>query len=444
LKTLKVISRNNLPVLKQISEVFSLLPGLKYELIKPLLFVAENNDDQLFTNLPNDISVPEFEWAILQHKADLAILPAKDLPYPIAAGLDIIALLPIGISEKSIGRSQFVSDPLPENLAIIARSDSDGLKSLFSDLDIMKKFGKVTLVGFGPGNPDLLTIKGDRSLSQADIIFHDDLIDKDFLKRYPAQKVCVGKRKDRHSFEQQQIHLLMLSAAKEGKQVVRLKGGDPMVFARGGEEVEYLQRNLIRVEVIPGISTGMAIASLSKIPLTQRKISSSVAFITGHSETTILPDTDTLVIYMGGSTIRKIAIEAIEQGRDPDTPVILVHNVSMPDQKEFFFTLSELSLNEEKFPTPLTAIIGRVVSLRHHAADELQKTPAPDTYTQNAHLLSPENTDCQHLNTMSRIEFSGKPEQGLSLNRSLPKGKKFVIRRQEINKSYKKQKYHEQ
>jgi len=231
--------------------------------------------------------------------------------------------------------------------------------------------GKVTLVGFGPGNPDLLTLGGDRALAQSDIIFHDDLLDIDYLKKYRAEKVYVGKRKGNHHIEQEEINRLLLHAAKAGKKVVRLKGGDPMIFAHGGEEVEYLERNLIPVEVIPGVSAGVAVSSLLKVPLTHRGISSSVAFISGHSKNVALPDADTLVIYMGGSNIRAIARKAIAQGRDHDIPVMLVHNLSLPGQQEFFFTLGELALNDQNFPTPVIIVIGEVVSFRKRSKSDL-------------------------------------------------------------------------
>lgn len=223
--------------------------------------------------------------------------------------------------------------------------------------------GKVTLVGFGPGDPDLLTIGGERALSQADIIFHDDLIDRAFLDQYRAEKVYVGKRKHKHSYEQDAINQLLLDAAREGKVVVRLKGGDSMVFAHGGEEIDFLKQHHIPVSSIPGVSTGIAVASLSQIPLTYRGVSSSVAFITGHSTAVHLPTTDTLVCFMAGSTIHRIAAKAIAEGRDPKTPVALVHNVSLPDQKEYRSTLEELTKSDTIYPTPLIIIIGAVVGI---------------------------------------------------------------------------------
>lgn len=225
--------------------------------------------------------------------------------------------------------------------------------------------GKVTLVGFGPGDPDLLTIGGERAIAEADIIFHDDLVDRAFLENYKAEKVYVGKRRHCHSHEQDEINQLMLDAALAGKEVVRLKGGDPMVFAHGGEEIEFLKSNRIPVKVIPGISTGIAVASLTQIPLTIRGIAMSVAFISGHTTEVHLPNTDTLVCFMAGSTIHRIAAKAIAEGRDPKTPVALVYNVSLPNQKEFLTTLGILSQREEKYPTPVIIIIGDVISFRN-------------------------------------------------------------------------------
>ena len=222
----------------------------------------------------------------------------------------------------------------------------------------------VTLVGFGPGDPDLLTIAGERAIAQADIIFHDDLVDEVFLKKYSAELFYVGKRKHCHSYEQEAIHELMLTAAKAGKNVVRLKGGDAMVFAHGGEEIEFLKSHGVGVKVIPGISTGIAVASLTQIPLTLRGIAKSVAFITGHTTDVLLPNTDTLVCYMASTTIHRIAAKAIAEGRNPSTPVALIHNLSLPDQKEFLSTLAELSKSEETYPTPLIIIIGDVISYR--------------------------------------------------------------------------------
>jgi uroporphyrin-III C-methyltransferase len=232
--------------------------------------------------------------------------------------------------------------------------------------DIRKKYGQVTLVGFGPGDPDLLTIGGDKALANADIIFHDDLINNDFLNKYKAGKVYIGKRRGKHSHDQEEINEMMVQTAMSGKNIVRLKGGDPMIFAHGREEIDYLKSRSIEVKVIPGISSGIALAACTQIPLTHRGISSSVAFVTGHSPKKInTPDADTLVYYMAGANISGIAKKLIALGRNPETPAALVHNVSLPDQKTFFTTIKELQSSEIEYPTPILVIIGEVVNFEY-------------------------------------------------------------------------------
>ena len=356
-RSLKVISRKSSLALKQVEEVFSQFPALKYELIVLESYGDKPNEISLLKNPPPDVSTRELNQAILQSSADIAIYPANNLSYPLAAGLDVVALVSANATDDS--------------LAIVARSGRPDLQTLFAAKDVRVHYGKVLLVGFGPGNLDLLTLGGDKALSEADIIFHDDLLDKNFLKKYWGEKVYVGKRKGRHSIEQSEINQLLLEAARAGKQVVRLKGGDPMLFAHGGEEIEFLQSNFVEVEVIPGVSSGLAVAALTKIPLTHRDIASSVAFISGHTNSFQIPDTDTLVYFMGGSTIQQIARKAIEKGKNPLTPVMLTYNVSMPDQQEFYSTLQELSESEHKFPTPIIIVIGDVVALRNRNSADL-------------------------------------------------------------------------
>ena len=378
LNTLKVITRNGTLALKQVVSVLDHFPDLKYKLIslpsiehKHKVHLLSGNSS--FNNLP-----AEADRVILAGNADLVVQSVEDLPYPLPAGLEIIALL------EALNPGDSTQDK--EQIAIIALANRPELKALFTLHDLRNQFGKITLVGFGPGNPDLLTLGGDKALAQSDIIFHDDLLDKDYLQKYTAEKVYVGKRKGSHCFEQGEINRLILDAAIAGKQVVRLKGGDPMIFAHGGEEVEYLERNLVEVDVIPGVSSGIAVASLLKIPLTHRGISSSMAFISGHSEKVHLPDADTLVIYMGGSNIRAIARKVIDQGRNPEIPVMMVCNLSLPDQQEFFFTLKELSITEQKFPMPIIIVIGEVVSFRNKSNTELTRANPLDSVANNIYF----------------------------------------------------------
>jgi uroporphyrin-III C-methyltransferase len=228
----------------------------------------------------------------------------------------------------------------------------------------IKKAGTVTLVGFGPGDPDLLTIKGLNALTEAEVIYYDDLIDKTFIHRFAGEKIYVGKRKKHHSKEQEEINQLLLKSALQGKKVVRLKGGDPMIFGHGGEEIDFLEQHQIRTNVIPGVSSGIAAAGLTKIPLTYRGVSSSVTIISGHSiDNMIIPKGGTLVLYMSVSNIRNIALKLIREGWKNSTAAAVIFNVSYEDQEVSYTSLAELVCSEKSFKTPSIIIIGEVVKL---------------------------------------------------------------------------------
>jgi len=376
---LRVISLNNPLALRHVTDTLEFFPNLEYELIP--IGSAPDEENQISILHPLSVDPERVFNALLIGNSDIAVFQAIDLPYPLPEGLEVVALLDSGDQNELLLSPDYISleqlpieeDPLAGYSVIVARSGHSELKTLFGQKDVRSKFGKVTLVGFGPGNADLLTLGGDKALEKADIIFHDDLLDQNFTGRYRAEKFYVGKRKDCHSFRQDRINRLLFNAAKAGKRVVRLKGGDPMVFAHGGEEIEYLHRNFVEVNVIPGVSAGIAVAAYTKIPLTHRGISSSVAFVSGHSESVRIPETDTLVCFMGGFNVRMIAQKAITQGKRPDTPVMLVHNISLPDQQEFFSTLEELAQSDQKFPTPIIIVIGKVVALRNNSEVEVLK-----------------------------------------------------------------------
>lgn len=235
--------------------------------------------------------------------------------------------------------------------------------------------GQVWLVGFGPGDPDLLTIKGLKLLKSANVIFYDDLLNKEFLVKFKAEKVYVGKRKGNHSHEQEEINKLLYEAALAGKTVVRLKGGDPMLFAHGGEEIEYLRSRNIKIDVVPGVTAALAAAAFANIPLTHRGMASTVTFTSGHNLKDIhVPSGGTIAYYMGGTHLQHIAKQVIRKGWKTETPALLVYNVSDPDQKEHFTTLQEIIDYPQTYKTPLIIIIGEVVKLRQHGhAVDVQK-----------------------------------------------------------------------
>lgn len=298
----------------------------------------------------------------------------KDGKYD-AAIVATCALKRLGMEDEIAEVLPFPTHPLQGFLAITAKKGSD-LKQAFASKSILDKQGSVSLVGFGPGDPDLLTIKAAKAIDAADIIFYDDLIDDSYLTDKKAEKIYVGKRAGYHHKEQANINRLLLEAAREGKNVVRLKGGDPMIFAHGSEEIEYLESNLIKVNVIPGITTASALAASQKISLTHRDFSSSVALVSGHTPQPLTPDAETLVYYMGAKQLQTIATQLIDkEGWAFNTPVLLTYNVSRPDEQTFETTLWNLRNGEmQNLPTPLIALIGNVAGLKHHQASDIKPT----------------------------------------------------------------------
>lgn len=279
------------------------------------------------------------------------------------------ALERLGVSGRIAERLPFQTHPLQGNLAVIGLKGHPEIKRIFAPFDISRHFGRVALVGFGPGNPDFMTVAGVKALKNADVIFYDALTDQKYIRtHFKAEKVYVGKRDGHHSLSQDEINELIYQAALEGKNVVRLKGGDPMIFAHGREEIDFLQSRFVHVDVIPGITAAVAMAALTHIPLTHRGVSSSVAFITGHSAEESCgagtPATaDTLVYYMGGSHLSGIARNLMARGWKASTPVALAGNMSTANQQVFYSTLGELRFSVMKYPTPLLIVIGETVAL---------------------------------------------------------------------------------
>ena len=314
---------------------------------------------------------------------------AEVLPFPThpLQGFLAITALKESAANRNTGETKVPADLQSDGKQAIS---SQALKQAFASKSILDKQGSVSLVGFGPGDPDLLTIKAAKAIDAADIIFYDDLIDDSYLTDKKAEKIYVGKRAGYHHKEQADINRLLLEAAREGKNVVRLKGGDPMIFAHGSEEIEFLESNLIQVNVIPGITTASALAASQKISLTHREFSSSVALVSGHTPQPVTPDAETLVYYMGAKHLQAIATQLIdEEGWAFNTPVLLTYNVSRQDEQTFETTLWELRNGEKKdLPTPLIALIGNVAGLKHHQASDIKPTlytgTLPDIEKRNA------------------------------------------------------------
>lgn len=231
---------------------------------------------------------------------------------------------------------------------------------------------KVYLVGAGPGDPDLITWKGRKLLEQADSILFDHLANEALLDLAPphAERVYVGKKKAIHSYTQEEICEMLIERAKRGMTVVRLKGGDPFIFGRGGEEAEALADAGILFEVVPGVTSPLGIAAYSGIPLTHRDHTSVVTFVTGHDVSHIdwdkVGSSETLVILMGLTTFHQIASELVARGRSPETPAIAVRWGTRPDQQTITGTLATLPqrILQEGLKPPATIIVGEVVRLR--------------------------------------------------------------------------------
>ena len=236
--------------------------------------------------------------------------------------------------------------------------------------------GFVSLVGAGPGDPDLLTLKALRALQRADVIYHDNLVSPAVLKlsRRDANRVYVGKRRAFAGARQSDINARLLADAQQGLRVARLKGGDPFIFGRGGEEIETLRRHGVDFEVIPGITAALGCAAYAGIPLTHRDWAQSVRFVTGHLRDDVVnldwpelakPD-QTLVVYMGLAGLRQLSARLIEHGMDPDTPSATISRGTLEDQAVVAAPISVLAraVKEADLPGPTTTIIGRVVHLR--------------------------------------------------------------------------------
>ena len=229
---------------------------------------------------------------------------------------------------------------------------------------------KVYLVGAGPGDPELITLKGRRCLESADVVLHDHLAAPALLDFAPdaAERIYVGKKRGDHAYSQPEIIDLMLAKAREGKTIVRLKGGDPFIFGRGGEEVEALAEAGIPFEVVPGVTSPLGIAAYTGVPLTHREHTSVVTFVTGHNvdniDWTKTGVSETLVIFMGVHHAAEIIERILAAGRDPNTPAMAVRWGTRPDQHTIAGTLAELPSLIKTLAPPATIVIGDVVSLR--------------------------------------------------------------------------------
>lgn len=238
--------------------------------------------------------------------------------------------------------------------------------------------GEVALVGAGPGDAGLLTLRGLQVIQQADVVLYDNLVSDDVLElvRRDAERICVGKRASAHSVPQEEINRLIISLARQGKRVVRLKGGDPFIFGRGGEELQQVAQAGISFQVVPGITAAAGATAYAGIPLTHRDYAQSVIFITGHCRpdgqalewSTLARGRQTLAIYMGTVKAADIAQQLIAHGRSAETPVAVIGRGTRQDQQVLIGTLQQLEQLAQQAPTPALLVIGEVVNLHHQIA----------------------------------------------------------------------------
>ena len=249
----------------------------------------------------------------------------------------------------------------------------------------MTQYGKVYLVGSGPGDPELLTLKARRLIDSADVVVYDQLPGKMILDSIPAgtERIDAGKHAGDHTLRQDEINTVIIEKAREGKNVVRLKGGDPYMFGRGGEEAQELIEAGIEFEVVPGITSAIAAPAYAGIPVTHRDHASMVTFITGHEDPTkeesaldwgtLAKFDGTIVIFMGVKMLERNVSELIKNGKDPQTPVALIERGTRPDQRVTIGVLENIAsiAKEKKVKAPAITVIGNVVKLHDELGEQL-------------------------------------------------------------------------
>ena len=262
-----------------------------------------------------------------------------------------------------------------------------------------KTLGHVTLVGAGPGDPDLLAIKAVKALQAADVVLFDALVSDEILNfiRAEAKTICVGKRGGKPSCKQDDIHAMLLQFARSGRQVVRLKSGDPMIFGRAGEELDMLEREGIRTTVVSGITAAMAVSASTRTSLTHRDCAQSVKFITAHSRKGELPELDwdacvdgvtTLMVYMGARTAPKLAAKLMQAGAAHNLPVLIAKGVSRTTESISYVRLSQLTDANIDRTQPVLIGIGHVFESQCQAFEHDNEVPEFSDVETSAQLKS--------------------------------------------------------
>lgn len=282
------------------------------------------------------------------------------------------ALKRLGLQKKITEILPWEGTALQGQLAVVGREEDADLEKIFRAIDVRKSYGKVWLVGAGPGDPELISIKGVHVLKAADCVFYDFLVSKQLLDySLKAEKIDAGKRKGQATLPQAELSRQLRQKAMAGKNVVRLKGGDPLIFGRGADEIAYLRSYHIEVEVIPGITSATGLASSLAIPLTARGISSSVAFLSGHGEeeqhhsleALDIPQAETLVFLMGLTKLKEIVKAVTSQGWSAATPIAVISRGTRIDQQVVVGSLANIEdkVRQTEILPPALIIVGKTI-----------------------------------------------------------------------------------
>ena len=273
---------------------------------------------------------------------------------------------------------------------MLAGNKAEAEKALEDELrQPEKRLGEIILVGAGPGDAGLLTLRGLQAIQQADVVFYDNLVTPEVreLVRRDAETICVGKSAVGVSVPQQDINRMLVEAAKAGNTVIRLKGGDPFIFGRGGEELQAAAEAGIPFQVVPGVTAAAGATAYAGIPLTHRDYAQSATFITGHfgaensplNWTRLAQSGQTLAIYMGSLKAAEISAQLIANGRAGDTPVAVISRGTRADQQTRTGTLQQLENLAKDAPMPALLVVGEVVRL-HHQLAWFQHTSSSDAF----------------------------------------------------------------
>ncbi|MBI3315301.1 MAG: uroporphyrinogen-III C-methyltransferase, partial [Candidatus Omnitrophica bacterium] len=291
------------------------------------------------------------------------------------------ALKRLGLEKKIKEIFPWEGMPLQGQLAVVGRTKDTALRNLFKAIDVRTRYGKVVLAGAGPGDPDLVTVKAVKALKKADCVFYDYLADTRLLNYAPgAEHIYAGKRKGKQTFSQEKLSRMLKEKAMAGKNVVRLKGGDPLVFGRGADEITYLRSYHVPVSVVPGISSATGIPADLMVPLTARGIASSVAFISGHEEgegtayakPITIPKADTIVFLMGLTKLDMIVASLQKAGWPDTTPIMIISKGTRPDERIVKGTLADIKALAEKsaLKPPALIITGATVNFYQNVPDK--------------------------------------------------------------------------